>query len=145
MNLRLAWSLRSEFRSLHDARLNGPLNQHGLPIVDIRVEGFPDPISVLVDTGFNGELIISEEQAQGSGILYLPGHAYPAMVANAQRPGFYPGAGYVSWFLERRGVNIHVLPGQTPQEPWTPMIGTRLLADCHLEIDFPNRTVVITR
>ena len=145
MNLCLAWSSRSEFRSLPDVRLEGRLNQHGMPIVDIRVEGFPGPLSVLVDTGFNGELIISEEQARGAGILYLPGHVYPAMVANAQRPGFYPGAGYVSWFVERRGVDIHVLPGPTPQEPWTPMIGTRLLANSRLEIDFPNRTILITR
>jgi predicted aspartyl protease len=61
-----------------------------MPIVDIRAEGFPDPISVLVDTGFNGELIISEEPARGAGILYLQGHVYPAMVANAWISTCYP-------------------------------------------------------
>ena len=34
----------------------------GKPMIDIYLEGFEDSIDVLVDTGFNGELMFTKEK-----------------------------------------------------------------------------------
>jgi hypothetical protein len=77
----------------------------------------------------------------------------PVRLASQRNENFLRGRGSFLWLGERRTIVAYVLietPGErrarnarkTEEEI---LIGTELLADCRLEIDFPARKVLITR
>jgi len=123
------------------------------PLVKIETPGFTDPLLAFVDTGFNGALLVDERQAARLGFSVVRNAVAPVRLASQRNENFLRGRGSFLWLGERRAIVAYVLietPGErrarnarkTEEEI---LIGTELLADCRLEIDFPARKVLITR
>jgi hypothetical protein len=77
----------------------------------------------------------------------------PVRLASQRNEDFLAGQGIFIWLGERRTILAHVLieaqgerrarnARETEEEI---LIGTGLLSDCRLEIDFPARKVLISR
>jgi predicted aspartyl protease len=133
--------------------LEGSVDDLKRPLVRIEAAGFSDPLLAFVDTGFNGALLLDEAQAVRLGFSVARNSIKPLGLASQQNENFLLGEGSFVWLGERRTIVAYVLI-ETPGERRARnarkaeeeiLIGTDLLADCRLEIDFPARKVLITR
>jgi predicted aspartyl protease len=133
--------------------LGGSVDDVGQPMVRIKVLNYSDSVIAFIDTGFNGALLIDETQAQRMGLSIAPPRVTEQVrLASQRNERFLVARGDFLWFGERRKVTALVMaePAQarsarrlrTVEEEI--LIGTELLKDCRLEIDFPKRTVRIT-
>jgi predicted aspartyl protease len=133
--------------------LEGSVDDRKRPLVRIELPGFIDPLVAFVDTGFNGALLIDQRQAARLGFSVAKDSIEPVRLANQRNEDFRLGQGSFLWLGERRTIVAYVLietqgerrarnARKTEEEI---LIGTELLADCRLEIDFPARKVLISR
>lgn len=120
--------------------MTGSVSEGLRPQVDISV--YPDPLAKValnlgawIDTGFEGDLVIPE--------VHLHGHAFqtlgsvPVTVASGRMERMDVFRGWISWFGVRRMATI--LGGGD-----VVLLGTDLLADRRLLVDFPKRLVTIS-
>jgi predicted aspartyl protease len=133
--------------------LEGSVDDLKRPLVRIETPGFFDPLVAFVDTGFNGALLLDERQAARLGFSVVRNSATPVQLASRRNEDFMVGRGSFLWLGERRTITAYVLIGtqgerrarnarKTEEEI---LIGTDLLSDCRLEIDFPARKVLISK
>jgi predicted aspartyl protease len=131
--------------------LEGSVDDLNRPLVRIETPGFTDPLVAFVDTGFNGTLLIDERQAARLGFSVAKDSITQVRLASQRKENFLVGQGIFIWLGERRTILAHVLietqgerrarnARETEEEI---LIGTGLLSDCRLEIDFPARKVFI--
>jgi predicted aspartyl protease len=133
--------------------LEGSVDDLRRPLVRIEMPGFTDPLIAFVDTGFNGALLVDERQAARLGFSVATDSIRPVQLATQRNEDFMVGRGSFVWLGERRTISAYVLigtrgerrarnPRKTEEEI---LIGTDLLSDCRLQIDFPARKVLISR
>ena len=133
--------------------LEGSVDDRKRPLVRIETPGFTDPLLAFVDTGFNGALLIDETQAARLGFSVARDSIRPVQLASQRNEDFMVGRGSFLWFGERRTITAYVMietqgerrarnARKTEEEI---LIGTDLLSDCRLEIDFPARKVLISK
>lgn len=133
--------------------LEGSVDDRKRPLVRIEAPGFTDPLVAFVDTGFNGALLIDERQAVRLGFSVPRDSVKPVQLASQRNEDFRLGQGSFIWLGERRTIVAYVLietqderrarnARKTEEEI---LIGTELLSDCRLQIDFPARKVLITK
>jgi predicted aspartyl protease len=133
--------------------LDGSVDDLNRPLVRIEMPGFTDPLVAFVDTGFNGAILVDERQAARLGFLVAKDSITPVRLASQRNEDFMVGQGSFIWLGERRIILAHVLietqgerrarnARETEDEI---LIGTGLLSDCRLEIDFPARKVLISK
>jgi predicted aspartyl protease len=133
--------------------LEGSVDDLNRPLVRIETPSFTDPLVAFVDTGFNGALLIDETQAARLGFSVARNCATPVQLASQRSENFSLGRGSFIWLGERRTIIAHVLIETQGERPVRnarkieeeTLIGTGLLSDCRLEIDFPARKVFISR
>jgi predicted aspartyl protease len=131
--------------------LEGSVDDLNRPLVRIETPGFTDPLVAFVDTGFNGTLLIDERQAARLGFSVAKDSI--TQVRLASKENFLVGQGIFIWLGERRTILAHVLietrgerrAGNARETEEEILIGTGLLSDCRLEIDFPARKVLISK
>ena len=133
--------------------LEGSVDDLNRPLVRIEMPGFTDPLVAFVDTGFNGTLLIDETQALRLGFSVTRNSTTPVRLATQRYENFKVGRGSFMWLGERRTITAFVMiepqgerrarnAGKTEEEI---LIGTELLLDCRLQIDFPARRVLISK
>ena len=133
--------------------LEGSVDDLKRPLVRIETPGFTDPLVAFLDTGFNGALLIDERQAARLGFSVERDSITPVQLASQRKEDFLVGRGSFIWLGERRTIIAYVLietqgerrarnARKTEEEI---LIGTGLLSDCRLEIDFPARKVLISK
>ena len=138
---------------MHPYDLEGSVDDRKRPLVRIETPGFTDPLVAFVDTGFNGALLIDERQAARLGFSVARDSIKPVQLASQRNEDFMVGQGSFIWLGERRTITAYVLietegerrarnARKTEEEI---LIGTDLLSDCRLEIDFPARKVFISK
>ena len=115
----------------------GWLDSHDRPRLFLRMEEIPDQLPAIVDTGYNGYLWLSRGLVEMARIEMV-GRAKYTMLDNIERDGAYFD-GHLFWFGQLR--EVRVIVGAIGD----PLIGTTLLRECLLEVDFPARTVKLTR
>ena len=121
----------------------GRIDNQGQPVISVRLIGIEDPYTALIDTGFNGDLIIYEEHAREAELTIERG-ARPVTLADGSRVELVRADGVIEWFGEQCRVIVFLIPGPAPRHGrW--QIGTQLLRDCRLEIDFRERSVRLSR
>ena len=115
--------------------IEGYFNAHDEPI--IRLDVGSSQIEFLVDTGFNGGLIIPDQLAEGLDIKYdkgleefcsATGETFLASRCTME----------ITWF----GEAIRV-PVATSAKVSEAILGGNMLKDCRLTIDYGHRTVTI--
>jgi predicted aspartyl protease len=133
--------------------LEGSVDDLKRPLVRIETPGFIDPLLAFVDTGFNGALLLDERQAARLGFSVVRNSATPVQLASRRKEDFMVGRGSFLWLGDRRTITAYVMietqgerrarnARKTEEEI---LIGTDLLSDCRLEIDFPARKVLISK
>lgn len=133
--------------------LEGSVDDLKRPLVRIETPGFTDPLIAFVDTGFNGALLLDEKQAARLGFSVAKDSIAPVRLASQRNEDFMVGRGSFLWLGERRTITAYVMietqgerrarnARMTEDEI---LIGTGLLSDCRLEIDFPARKVLISK
>jgi predicted aspartyl protease len=125
--------------------VRGGVDQRGRPLVRIKFIGFDDELVAMVDTGFNGELLMSENDAAAWGIIPV-GIAAKLELGDGSKIIAGRGTAAISWMGKRHAIAVQITPSakgkRRPDEP-VALIGTRLLAQDILEINFPAQSVVI--
>jgi predicted aspartyl protease len=133
--------------------LEGSVDDMKRPLVRIEAPAFTDALIAFVDTGFNGAVLIDERQAARLGFSVTRNSATPVQLASRRNEDFMVGRGSFLWLGERRIITAYVMI-ETQGEPRARnaykteeeiLIGTDLLSGCRLEIDFPARTVLISK
>ena len=133
--------------------LEGSVDDLNRPLVRIETPGFSDPLVAFVDTGFNGALLIDETQAARLGFSVTRNSTTPVRLASQRNENFRVGRGSFLWLGERKTITALVMI-ETQGEPRARnarkteeeiLIGTGLLSDCRLQIDFPARKVLISK
>lgn len=113
------------------AVMRGLVNPRGEPIVLLRIEGLE--LEVVVDTGFNGSLAVPQGRIPGLRPTFTQ---YVSLADGTLKP-VGVASGKIHWCGVEKQVEITVLPSGEP------LLGTEMLVDCKLEIDFRARTVLI--
>jgi predicted aspartyl protease len=130
--------------------LSGSIDDLLRPFIRIDVFGFDDPVVAFIDTGFNGAVIVDEQQAERMGFVVLARQYIDVRLASLRKERFQLATGALAWFGEKRNISAFVLArsersrtaGSGEEEI---LIGTELLRDCRLQIDFPHRSVRIVK
>jgi clan AA aspartic protease len=109
------------------------------PMVDVEVIGSKGRATVraLIDTAFTGYVCIPSKLGQELGLVLVGEEEYE--LANGQFAVQFYFEGKVNFM--GRTQEAQILVSTSP----TPLIGTLLLADFRLMIDFPNEKVSVTR
>lgn len=125
------------------SKLTGRIDHLLRPIV--RIEVGDESVLCLVDTGFNGELMICETDAKRLGFTIL-NDGVDIMLAGEQRDRAKQGIGTIKFMGEKRRIRIFVTPDRgvirRGGDPIA-MIGTGLLMPNTLFINFAEQTVEI--
>ena len=123
------------------AKVIGSVDDRGRPV--IRIDGHQESILVVVDTGFNGDLMVTRAAAQLLGIAPVSREA-DVELGDGTTVRVYQGRSSISWLGEQRPVRVLV------SDSWTTvadapvgLLGTELLSPHLLLIDFAARTVEI--
>lgn len=132
--------------------LEGSVDHLGRPLVRIDAQGFSDPLLGFIDTGFNGAIIVDELQARKLGFKLL-NQRTDVRLASQRRESFSLGRGEFLWFGEARPITAYVLIETLDEQrariarkrEEEILVGTELLSECRLEIDFSTRRVTITK
>jgi len=116
-------------------QIDGYFNVRDEPV--IRLDVGSSQVEFLVDTGFNGGLIIPDQVADGLDITYDRGLEEFCTATGAT----FLASGCsieITWF----GQAVRV-PVATSEEVHEAILGGSMLKDCRLMIDYGNRTVMI--
>ena len=128
-----------------NVEVRGSVDLRGRPLIRITVIGFDDELVAMVDTGFNGELLMSEKVAAEWGISPV-GLAAKLELGDGSKIFAGRGTVPVFWMGKRRAIAVQITPsnkGKKQSSEPVALIGTRLLSEDILEINFPAQTVVI--
>lgn len=116
-------------------QIDGYFNAYGEPV--LRLDLGSSAIEVLIDTGFDGSLIVPSEVADGIEQVFegfeefhsVTGHIFVAAAYSME----------INWLGQRTKVPI-----ASSSEVNEALLGSHMLTNCHLTIDYGNRTVTIT-
>lgn len=108
------------------------------PMTEVQVSGNKGncTIKAIVDTGFEGFLCIPVDIAVALG-LELSGETLFEFADGSQKKEL-TFKGFVNFLGKRRKVDISLTKGEA-------LVGTELLAECRLLIDFPKNEVRLSR
>lgn len=108
------------------------------PMVSIKLVSSEDEeveSPAIVDTGYNGEVILPENKIQEMGLEFLG--TIDSELANGQIVEIELFRGRLKWFDMMREVTI----GATQSDE--ALLGTQLLSDCELRVDFKQGKLTI--
>jgi predicted aspartyl protease len=106
-----------------------------------------DSFLALVDTGFNGQLMLSESDAQALGFV-ISRITIDAMLAGDVPQTVREGIGNIRWLGEDRKIDLVVSPTsklRRKDDDPIALIGTRLLTPHLLLVDFATNVLEIER
>ena len=124
--------------------MDGRLDGNGQPVIPVRFLGATVPITLLIDTGFDGELLLYAEQLSRIGIPATYQDMTRVRLADGSEATFFIASATVDWQGEPRTVSIDVIPRPAPPSA-RGLLGCGLLRDSRLSIDFPAGAVQILR
>lgn len=107
----------------------------GRPMIDIYLEGSQDPVGVLVDTGFNGELMIAKEKIEELSLTFIGDDEY--MTASGDVVPTTVHMGFVKWFGRTRKIAVLATSGKAN------LIGMELLHFYRLDIARSQNRLII--
>lgn len=115
-------------------QIDGYFNAHDEPVIRLNVGSFS--IEVLVDTGFDGSLIIPTQMASGLALKFEGFEEFHSVTGQ-----MFVASSY-SIEIDWLGRRIKV-PVATSSEVSEALLGSHLLKNCRLTIDYGHRNIVI--
>jgi predicted aspartyl protease len=130
--------------SAFGARIIGSVDDLGRPVIRIDIQG-RDGFLAVVDTGFNRSLMLMATEAKAMG-FELTDSEEIVELGTTIKATVVPALGNIEWL--GRTVRVEALVSSEPSVGSHPdvaraLVGTELLADCLLLVDFRRRTVEI--
>ena len=95
----------------------GHYSDAGLPVVDLRVlgrESLTYSIEAIVDTGFNGTVLVFEADARAMGWAQTS-RFHDVFLADGSACRAYWTTAHLSWFGEKRAWDVLVIPKERPR------------------------------
>lgn len=113
--------------------------ENGRAIIPVEIEGTSafTKVPVLLDTGFNGELMLASQTIASLGLNYEGTEGFFVATGDYVNTNFF--SAFVHWFGKRR------LTGVLATEGNQSLLGMDLLADCLITINVPDRVVEINK
>ena len=108
----------------------------GKPMINIYLEGYKDPIDVLVDTGFNGELMITKDKIKELSLTFIGDDEYMTASGDVVPTNIYMG--FIKWFGRSRKVAVLATSGKLN------LLGMELLHSYRLDIARSKNRLVIS-
>ncbi len=108
----------------------------GKPIIDIYMEGSIKPVGVLVDTGFNGELMLTKEKIKKLSLTFIGDDEY--MTASGAVIPTTVHMGFIKWFGSTRKIAVLATSGKSN------LIGMELLHFYRLDIARSQNRLIIS-
>ena len=127
------------------AKLIGSVDQLGRPLVRLRLAGpNSEDFLALVDTGFNGHLMMGSQTAKTLGVE-LTGDATTVELGNGASTSVYQGFTEVHWLGRSSRAQVLASSSWVVRNPDAPvaLVGTGLLRPHLLLVDFESATVEI--
>jgi hypothetical protein len=129
------------------AEIIGHVDPRDRPIISLMVPDREDAFPVVVDTGFNGELLIYEPDIHRFECEFLDLES-SVEFADRERRTIPLARTRIIWFGRFQMVRVWITPAETgrtaaPDEP-VGLLGTALLKPHRLNVDFATRRVVIS-
>jgi hypothetical protein len=126
------------------AKIVGSIDGLGRPVVRIQVAGHDD-ILAIVDTGFNGSLMLESIEARQKGFV-IDELTELVELGTTARVEVRRATGTIDWL--GRPTVVDALISDEPSRPGATdvaraLLGTALMSDCLLLVDFPNKLVEI--
>jgi predicted aspartyl protease len=130
------------------SEIAGHVDLRNRPLVNVAIPGHEDPILALIDTGFNGYLLVHEDIAQRLCFISTGTTTMVEFAGHARRK-LYVADGQIIWFGELTPVPVLVSTEDRPRpaipdEPIA-LIGTGLLNPHKLVVDFASRQVLLVK
>jgi predicted aspartyl protease len=128
------------------SELVGHVDERDRPLIRVPIPDRDRSFLALVDTGFNGWLLMEAGDAVSLGFV-LSELAVSVEFAGRGRSHLGVAHGYIVWFGRRHRVEVLMSTARagrpaSPDEP-VALLGTRLLRPHQLKVDFGDRTVAI--
>lgn len=114
-------------------KVEGIINHKPAPIIEITLDGIK--VEVVLDTGFNGELMLSGPKIKRLGLEWVGKEDY--FVASGERKTTDVYKGCLDWFGKKRIVAVMATRSKDS------LLGMGLLGFCRVEINVPAKRVVI--
>jgi predicted aspartyl protease len=126
------------------AKIVGAIDDLGRPVVRVEVPG-RDGFLAVVDTGFNRSLLLQAAEAAAMGFIRTDSEEIVELGTTA-RASVVPALGTIRWL--DRTLQVEAFVSDEPAATNRPdtaraLLGTALLADCLLLVDFSGRVVEI--
>jgi predicted aspartyl protease len=123
------------------AKVIGSIDARGRPVV--RVDGNDDSLLVVVDTGFNGDLMVTLEAARSLGIV-VGADETNVELGDGTVARVYEARTTIDWLGEQRSVRVLVSSAwRSGGDDPVGLLGTELLKPHLLLVDFGKDTVEI--
>ncbi|MFH1563165.1 MAG: hypothetical protein ABIF11_07105 [Nitrospirota bacterium] len=107
----------------------------GKPMMNIYLEGSENPIDVLVDTGFNGELMLTNKKIEELSLTFIGDDEY--MTVSGDLIPTTVHIGFIKWFGRTRKIAVLSTSGKSN------LIGMELLHFYRLDIfRYQNRLII---
>ena len=130
-----------------DEAIEGHVDDLGRPLIRLNVVGLFDSTVSLVDTGFNQYVLIPIDLALATGFEVLDPQIWVSLAAGERTKAFMCN-GAIEWFGSqlnvRMLVSLNTIRKRRDGDPEV-SVGTALLAECELTIDFPKSALRIKR
>jgi len=107
----------------------------GKPMIGIYLEGSEDPIDILVDTGFNGELMLTKEKIEELSLTFIGDDEYMTASGDVVPTTVYMGI--IKWFGHTRRIAVLATSGKSN------LIGMELLHFYRLDIARSQNLLII--
>ena len=124
--------------------IEGHLDDQGMPFIDLQLIPSRSARTALLDTGFDGELLVYYDDLHRAGIEVAADRIVQARLADGSDATLLGATLIIAWFGELRPVRADIVPAIRPANARS-LVGCRLLRDSRLEIDFPRGTVLVSR
>jgi len=139
--------------------IRGGITDWGEPVIELEVIGCDDPVLVLIDTGFNREVFLLEAERIALGLApkssnYVRDSNVYVADGKVPQEHTYETVAKVRWF--GAVLDVAVLVFNPPQSrgsqasrqekhDYRAVIGWGLLRQCVMTIDYPAKTVTLSR
>jgi clan AA aspartic protease len=108
----------------------------GKPMIDIYLDNSENPINVLVDTGFNGELMLKKEKIKELSLTFIGDDEY--MTASGDIVPTTVHIGFIRWFGRTRKIAVLATAGKAN------LIGMELLHFYRLDLARSENRLIIS-
>lgn len=111
--------------------------QHSSPFVRIELTGNSAPLTALVDTGFNGELMLPERVVDETGLAQMGTAECMTASGDVVSVGVYTGS--IRWIDRDVKARILATRGETV------LLGMGLLKNCRMTMELSSEVLTIER